>query len=83
MRRRDALTTAAATDPLTGLPNRRWWDALIEREIADAAIAQTTISVAVIDLDHFKAWNDEHGHGAGDALLRDAASAWKRELRSG
>ncbi len=83
MRRRDALTTAAATDPLTGLPNRRWWDALIEREMADAAIAQTTISVAVIDLDHFKAWNDEHGHAAGDALLRDAATAWKRELRSG
>ena len=83
VRRRDALTTAAATDPLTGLPNRRWWDALIEREMADAAIAQTTISVAVIDLDHFKAWNDEHGHAAGDALLRDAATAWKRELRSG
>ena len=83
VRRRDALTTAAATDPLTGLPNRRWWDALIAREMADAAIAQTTISVAVIDLDHFKAWNDEHGHAAGDALLRDAATAWKRELRSG
>lgn len=83
VRRRDALTTAAATDPLTGLPNRRWWDALIEREMADAAIAETTISVAVIDLDHFKAWNDEHGHAAGDALLRDAATAWKRELRAG
>ena len=48
--------------------------------MADAAIAQTTISVAVIDLDHFKAWNDEHGHAAGDALLRDAATAWKCEF---
>ena len=83
VRRRDALTAAAATDPLTGLPNRRWWDVLIEREIADAAATQTAISVAVIDLDNFKLWNDEHGHAAGDALLRDAATAWKRELRSG
>jgi diguanylate cyclase (GGDEF)-like protein len=83
VRRRDALTTAAATDPLTGLPNRRWWDALIEREIADATETQTAISVAVIDLDNFKLWNDEHGHAAGDTLLRDAATAWKRELRAG
>ncbi len=83
VRRRDALTAAAATDPLTGLPNRRWWDVLIEREITDAAATQASISVAVIDLDNFKLWNDEHGHAAGDALLRDAATAWKRELRSG
>ena len=81
--RREQLTMAAATDPLTGLPNRRWWDTLIERELAGAAASQTPLSVAVIDLDNFKRWNDEHGHATGDALLRDAAVAWKRELRSG
>ncbi len=81
--RRDALTTAAATDPLTGLPNRRWWDALIERELTASATAGAPLSVAAIDLDNFKAWNDEHGHAAGDALLREAATVWKRELRAG
>ena len=53
--RRDALAAAAATDPLTGLPNRRWWDTLIAREIAEAASTQTPISVAVIDLDRLQA----------------------------
>jgi diguanylate cyclase (GGDEF)-like protein len=83
IQRQDALATAAATDPLTGLPNRRWWDTLIEHELAEAARSGASVTVAVIDLDFFKAWNDEHGHQAGDELLYQTALAWKRELRAG
>ena len=83
VQRQDALTTAAATDPLTGLPNRRWWNTLIEHELAEAARTGISMAVAIIDLDYFKDWNDEHGHQAGDELLYQAALAWKRELRGG
>ncbi len=83
VQRQDALTAAAATDPLTGLPNRRWWNTLIEHELAEAARTGISMAVAIIDLDYFKDWNDEHGHQAGDELLYQTALAWKRELRGG
>jgi diguanylate cyclase (GGDEF)-like protein len=73
------LTGMATTDPLTGLPNRRAWEA----KIAQAAIQPGAVTVAMIDLDRFKAFNDTHGHLAGDSLLRQTADAWTTQLRSG
>jgi diguanylate cyclase (GGDEF)-like protein/PAS domain S-box-containing protein len=71
----------ARTDELTGLANRRAWDEDLRRELARAARRGGSLCVVLIDLDHFKAFNDEHGHPAGDALLRDAAIAWRMATR--
>ncbi len=77
------LKAAALTDDLTGLPNRRAWEQQFERELARARREARPLSVALLDLDRFKAYNDEHGHGAGDRLLRTASVAWRRTLRGG
>jgi diguanylate cyclase (GGDEF)-like protein/PAS domain S-box-containing protein len=78
--RLDELTR---TDDLTGLPNRRAWDELLAQELAVAARRGEPVSVAMLDLDFFKAYNDEHGHLAGDRLLVTAAAAWQSALRAG
>ena len=71
----------ARTDSLTGVANRRAWDEELPRELARAARSGQAVCVALLDLDHFKAYNDEHGHQAGDRVLREAASAWRAVLR--
>jgi len=71
----------ARSDPLTGLPNRRALDVQLPREMARALRAEASLCLAIIDIDHFKAYNDTHGHLAGDAILRDCARAWDGELR--
>jgi diguanylate cyclase (GGDEF)-like protein len=71
------LTEIALTDVLTGLPNRRAWDKRLEQAVHDAE----PVCVAVLDFDLFKAYNDEHGHQAGDRLLKEAAAAWRAVLR--
>jgi diguanylate cyclase (GGDEF)-like protein len=73
------LTGQARTDPLTGLPNRRAWDAELQR----ASSQDRVITVALLDLDHFKAYNDTYGHPAGDILLKETAAAWRSQLRPG
>ena len=69
----------AATDDLTGLANRRTWNDRLARALADAHPAGCC--VALLDLDRFKALNDDHGHEAGDRALRENAEAWLAELR--
>jgi diguanylate cyclase (GGDEF)-like protein/PAS domain S-box-containing protein len=71
----------ARTDELTGMANRRAWDEELRRELARAARTGHSLCVVLLDLDHFKRFNDEHGHQAGDALLRDAAIAWRMRIR--
>ncbi|HTR75807.1 MAG TPA: diguanylate cyclase [Solirubrobacterales bacterium] len=71
----------ARSDALTGLPNRRALDDLLPREMARAARSETPLWLALIDIDHFKAYNDNHGHLAGDTVLRDCAVAWDSVLR--
>ena len=68
-------------DHLTGLPNRRAWDEQILKEMARAGRDGRPLAVAMIDMDHFKRYNDEHGHLAGDALLKLSALRWRRSLR--
>jgi diguanylate cyclase (GGDEF)-like protein len=82
-RQSERLEELALTDPLTGLPNRRAWEQQLPGELARAQRDGRPLCLALLDLDHFKAFNDRHGHPAGDALLRDAATAWSRELRAG
>ena len=78
-----SLEALALTDQLTGLPNRRAWEEGLDRELSRATREGHPVCVAVIDLDEFKRYNDEHGHLAGDALLTDTAIAWRGELRGG
>jgi diguanylate cyclase (GGDEF)-like protein len=75
------LARLARTDPLTGLANRRGWDEQLTRELARARRSGEAVSVALLDLDDFKAFNDAHGHQAGDRLLLEAAAAWYGQLR--
>src|SRR4051812_12866225 len=77
------LTRLARTEPLTGLANRRGWDEQLDREVAQARRSGRTISVALLDLDDFKGFNDAYGHQAGDRLLVAAAAAWQGQLRDG
>jgi len=76
------LSRMAETDELTGLPNRRAWDETIRRAVGYARRTHRPLCVALVDLDRFKAFNDEHGHQAGDRLLKSAAAAWRTALRA-
>jgi diguanylate cyclase (GGDEF)-like protein len=77
----DQLRQVAATDPLTGLANRRAWEAEAARALAHGARTGEPVTVAILDLDGFKEVNDREGHSAGDALLRDVSAGWVQELR--
>jgi diguanylate cyclase (GGDEF)-like protein/PAS domain S-box-containing protein len=71
----------ARSDALTELPNRRALDDQLPREMARALRSGAELSLAIIDIDHFKTYNDTHGHLAGDAVLCDCAAAWDGALR--
>jgi diguanylate cyclase (GGDEF)-like protein len=75
------LGELAATDALTGLANRRTWN----RELARVLHRRPRRDgcVAMLDLDHFKRFNDQHGHQAGDRQLAACAVAWQAQLRPG
>jgi diguanylate cyclase (GGDEF)-like protein len=75
------LHTESRTDPLTGLANRRTLYERIEIEMAHALRRETPLSVAMIDLDHFKDYNDRYGHVAGDTLLRSIAALMVSNIR--
>jgi diguanylate cyclase len=70
------LSEQARTDSLTGLPNRRTLDYELERAVRHATESGTSLVVAMLDLDHFKEFNDRHGHQAGDVLLKASTRAW-------
>ena len=75
------LTQMAYHDSLTGLPNRRFLDELIDREVALVRRGQVESSLIMCDIDHFKTVNDTHGHPAGDDLLRAFAQLLQENLR--
>jgi diguanylate cyclase (GGDEF)-like protein len=79
----DRLESIAYLDGLTGIPNRRAWDAELERSLAVARRTGETVVVGLIDLDFFKRYNDRLGHPAGDDLLRSAGAVWQEQLRAG
>ncbi|MHB8244385.1 MAG: GGDEF domain-containing protein [Acidimicrobiales bacterium] len=75
------LRVGAQQDPLTGLANRRSWDERLEDGLERSRRSGITLSVAIFDLDGFKAINDTGGHDAGDRLLRQVANAWQDAVR--
>ena len=78
------LEKSALSDPLTSLANRRAWDNHVKREFARAQRSKRNLSIAVIDADNFKAFNDRFGHAAGDRTLkRISAVLAKYTRRSG
>jgi len=77
------LRELALEDALTGLPNRRALQGQLSGELARARRDGRPLSLAVLDLDSFKLFNDRNGHPAGDQLLKSAAAAWSQELRAG
>ncbi|HEV2893822.1 MAG TPA: GGDEF domain-containing protein [Actinomycetota bacterium] len=77
------LAALAHNDALTGIPNRRAWDLDLVREMIRARRTGAPLHVALLDVDHFKRFNDTNGHQAGDLLLKSAAAAWKAQLREG
>jgi diguanylate cyclase (GGDEF)-like protein len=76
------LKELAATDPLTGLYNRREYETLFQHEIERIKRGNTTMCVCIIDLDHFKQVNDSYGHAAGDEVLRRVADIYRHNSRS-
>ena len=72
----------AHSDPLTDLPNRRAWDAILPLEMDVARRHAAPLAVGLIDLDDFKSFNDRHGHAKGDAHLVACAEAWPAVLRA-
>ncbi len=73
--------TRAATDSLTGLPNRRSIDANLMRMVAHAGRSMESIAVMLLDLDHFKHFNDRFGHAAGDEVLAAVGAAIRATIR--
>lgn len=76
-RQLEALGHEAETDPLTGLANRRALSRTLERQAGRA------IAILAVDIDHFKRVNDEHGHDAGDRVLRELAERLTGAVRDG
>ncbi|MGH8750979.1 MAG: CHASE3 domain-containing protein, partial [Burkholderiales bacterium] len=70
LRLRDSLRQQSIHDPLTGLHNRRYLEEVLTRELARAERKKTALAVIILDVDHFKRFNDTFGHEAGDAVLR-------------
>ena len=77
----ERVTRLARHDELTGLANRRNWDEHLVMEMSRADRTGSSLCVAILDLDHFKRFNDAHGHLAGDRLLKAATAAWSSQLR--
>ena len=78
---REKLRNQALRDPLTGLYNRRYMEDSLQRFVRLADREDREVSVVMVDLDHFKRLNDEHGHAFGDQVLRDSAHALVSALR--
>jgi diguanylate cyclase (GGDEF)-like protein/PAS domain S-box-containing protein len=72
----------ARHDSLTGLPNRRALEEQLPQAMARSRRDRSPLSVAILDIDHFKDYNDTHGHLAGDEVLRACARAWDSVLRA-
>jgi diguanylate cyclase (GGDEF)-like protein len=78
---REKLRNQALRDPLTGLYNRRYMEDCLQRFVRLADRENREVSIVMVDLDHFKALNDRHGHAFGDTVLRDTALAIVGALR--
>lgn len=83
LRLRETLRNQAIRDPLTGLFNRRYLEETLNQEISRAERNKQPIAVIMIDIDHFKQYNDTYGHEAGDVVLSELGRFLERSLRGG
>ncbi len=81
LRLRERLRQQSIVDVLTGLFNRRYMEETLEREVRRCARAHQPLSVMMMDLDHFKEFNDRHGHAAGDILLSELGVFLRSHVR--
>jgi diguanylate cyclase (GGDEF)-like protein len=81
LRLRDVLRDMAMADALTGLPNRRQFDAMLQTLVGEAERNLTPLACLMVDIDHFKRFNDNYGHDAGDAVLRGVGNVLADALR--
>jgi diguanylate cyclase (GGDEF)-like protein len=81
LRLREALKNQSIVDPLTGLYNRRYLENVFERECRRAVRAKRSLTVLMIDVDHFKTFNDTWGHDGGDVVLRELAALMRAHFR--
>jgi diguanylate cyclase (GGDEF)-like protein len=81
LRLRETLHIQSIRDPLTGLYNRRYMEESLERELRRADRKQRPLAALMLDLDHFKRFNDTLGHAAGDAMLRAIGSFLQSRMR--
>ena len=81
LKEKDDLKELAELDGLTGIPNRRSFDAKLEDCLSDALLNDVKFSLIMFDIDHFKEINDTFGHQAGDAVLSELASSIKENIR--
>jgi diguanylate cyclase (GGDEF)-like protein len=79
-RKNQELERLSFLDGLTGIPNRRYFDKVIADEWGRACRECAALSVVLVDVDHFKAFNDRYGHPSGDACLRDVAGVLSRSV---
>ncbi|MBB2903646.1 diguanylate cyclase (GGDEF)-like protein/PAS domain S-box-containing protein [Kineococcus radiotolerans] len=80
---RERLAQEAMRDPLTGLPNRRYFAEVVQHALARSARSRQPLALLLLDVDHFKYVNDIHGHPAGDQLLIELAARLRSALRPG
>jgi diguanylate cyclase (GGDEF)-like protein len=78
---RQELERLSVTDPLTGLNNRRHMMEVLDNEVRRSRRLDHTFAVLMADVDHFKQYNDEHGHPAGDAVLKRVAGVFNESTR--
>ncbi|MEK6754464.1 MAG: diguanylate cyclase [Chloroflexota bacterium] len=83
LRLRETLRSQSILDPLTGLYNRRFMEETLAREIRRAERNQRPLNIIMLDIDHFKQFNDTFGHEAGDAVLREVGQMLKVNIRGG
>jgi diguanylate cyclase (GGDEF)-like protein len=82
LRLQETLRHQAIRDSLTGLYNRRYMEESLGREMGRAIRRASSLSIIMLDLDHFKRFNDTYGHAAGDAVLRELGAFLKSHIRS-
>lgn len=77
----EVVRTESLTDPMTGLANRKFFDESLDKAIADATARGEPMSLLMVDIDHFKTFNDTYGHLTGDQVLRLVASSLKQNVK--
>ena len=81
LKMREILRIQSVRDPLTGLYNRRYMEESLERELLRAKRKNAVLGLMILDVDHFKDFNDTFGHEAGDSVLRSLGNLFRTQFR--